>query len=274
MNRFSVFFMCFFLGLSAAWAGDSGQVIRICGSGDNQELLRRLAQAHEASHPGLRIEVPDSIGSSGGVKAVARGQCDLGRLARPLRAKEQEPGLSYRPFARSPVVFLVSGNLRGLAAITAQQVVRIFAGKMTSWQDMNGPAGPIYVANREKGDSSRTVLEHQMIDFALIAKPQGQTIYSTPETVAIVADHDNTIAYAPLAATMNEPRVHVLAFESNRPSVEALATGHYPLAVDFGLVWRADLSPAAQGFIDFLDTAEAATIITSHGALPVPAEQR
>lgn len=270
MNRFSVFFILFFLGLSAAWAGDSGQVIRICGSGDNQELLRRLARAHEASHPGLRIEVPDSIGSSGGVKAVARGQCDLGRLARPLRAKEQEPGLTYRSFARSPVVFLVSVNLRDLDTITAQQVVRIFAGKMTSWQDMGGPAGPIYVANREKGDSSRTVLEHQMIDFALIGKPQGQTIYSTPETVAIVAGHDNTIAYAPLAAAIKEPRVHILAFEGVRPSAEALATGHYPLAVDFGLVWRGDLSAAARAFVAFLDTAEAAAIITGHGALPVP----
>lgn len=254
-------------------AGEASPAITICGSGDNQELIRQLARVYEGHQPGVRVEVPDSIGSSGGVKATAQGQCDIGRLARPLRAKEKRHQLSYKLFARSPVVFFVSANLKSMADISAQQVVRIFSGKMTSWEDMGGPATKIYIVNREKGDSSRTVLENHMIDFALIKKTMGKTIYSTPETVDTVADHDNTIAYAPLSSVMNNPGIHDLAFDGVMPSAVAIAAGQYPLYTDFGLVWRADISAQAMGFLAFLETSEARAIIGGYGAAPVVAEK-
>ncbi|MBU0681920.1 MAG: substrate-binding domain-containing protein [Proteobacteria bacterium] len=274
MKRFNVvLFLMVLFSPAALCAGETSPAISICGSGDNQELIRQLARAYEGHQPGIRVEVPDSIGSSGGVKATAQGQCDVGRLARPLRDKEKRYQLSYKLFARSPVVFLVSANLTSMADISAQQVVRIFSGKMTSWEDMGGPAAKIYIANREKGDSSRTVLEKHMIDFALIEQTVGKTIYSTPETVDTVAGHDNTIAYAPLSAAFHNPKVHVLAFDGVIPSAATIAAGKYPLYVDFGLVWRADIRAPAKGFLAFLETSEAKAIICRYGAAPVVAEK-
>lgn len=256
------------------YGGEGAAPVKICGSGDNQQLLRELAQAYEENNPGHRVMVPDSIGSSGGVKATAGGQCDIGRLARPLRLKEKDYDLTYKVFARSPVVFMVSGNLKRITNITAQQVIAIFAGKMRSWQDMGGPATKIYIANREKGDSSRTVIEKQLIDFALIDKPVGKTIYSTPETIDIVARHDNTIAYGPLSAAIKRPAINVLGYEGTRPTVATISAGRYPLYSDFGLVWRANIRAEALDFIRFLDTDEAREIIGGYGAVPVASENR
>ncbi|MEN8256983.1 MAG: substrate-binding domain-containing protein [Thermodesulfobacteriota bacterium] len=256
-----------------ALGGDNGQVIKICGSGDSQVLLRNLGQAYEKLHPGIRVQVPDSIGSSGGVKATAGGQCDLGRTARPLKKKEKRFNLIYKVFARSPVVFVVSANLESVRNLTSQQVVSIFAGKIRSWQDIGGPSGKIYVANREKGDSSRTIIEKHLIDFALIEKPVGATIYSTPETMHIIATHDNTIAYGPLAAVKTEKGVRVLAYEGVIPDIEALGAKEYPLFSEFGLVWRQDVSALALNFVKFLDTHEARKIIYGYGAAPVVPEK-
>ncbi len=273
MSKCNFFVLLFFLCLSGhSYGGATGTIIKICGSGDNQELLRQLARAYEGHQPGIGIEVPDSIGSRGGVKATARGQCDIGRLARPLQDKEKHYKLSYRLFARSPVVFFVSANLNSITNITAQQAVRIFSGKMRSWQDMGGPDAKIYIANREKGDSGRTVLEKHLVDFALIEKAAGKTIYSTPETVNIVAGHDNTIAYGALSSVIKRPGLHVLGFEGTMPSVEAITERQYPMASDFGLVWRADISDKAMAFIKFLETKEAREIIAGYGAAPVTAE--
>ncbi len=61
------------------------QRVTICGTGDSQAMLRSLALAYEKQHPGVSIDVPDSNGSSGGIKATASGKCDLGRVARPLQ---------------------------------------------------------------------------------------------------------------------------------------------------------------------------------------------
>ena len=249
-------------------------LVKVCGSGDNQELLRRLATAYETLHPGIDIEVADSIGSSGGVKATAKGRCDIGRLARPLKEKEKRYGLSYTLFARSPVVFLVSENINDVKGITARQVVDVFSGKITSWQDLGGGAGNIYIANREKGDSSRTVIGKLLPDFARISKQVGQTIYSTPETIDTIAGHDNVIAYAPLSAVINRDDIHVLAFEGVLPSVETITTGRYPLYSDYGLVCRSDVSQAALAFMKFMTTDQAKSIISDFGAAPVFSEQK
>lgn len=275
MSRFALFALLVLLCLPVTTYGvEVGSVIKICGSGDNQELLRQLARAYESSHPGVGVKVPDSIGSSGGVKATVQGHCDIGRLARPLRAKEMRHKLSYKLFGRSPVVFMVSANQKSITNITAQQVVSVFSGKIRLWQELEGTPGTIYIANREKGDSSRTVLGKYLIDFALIKRPVGKTIYSTPETINIVGSHDDTIAYGPLSSTINSPGIHVLAFEGVMPSVAAMASGRYPLFSDFGLVWRADISPQAMAFISFLDTEVAREIIDRYGAAPVALENK
>ncbi len=244
------------------------RVIKICGSGDNQVLMRDLGQAYERLNPGVRVEVPDSIGSSGGIKATANGQCDLGRTARPLKRKEQQYNLIYKMFARSPVVFVVSGNLESVGNLSSEQVVRIYSGKIRSWQDLGGPDGKIYVGNREKGDSSRSVLEKHLIDFALIKNPVGKTIYTTPETMDVVANNDNTIVYAPLSAAKTERNVRVVAFQGLMPSAEAMAKGKYSLFSEFGLVWRQENSAKVRDFVEFLSTSEAQEIIARFGATP------
>ena len=57
-------------------------------TGDNQELLRTLGAAFEKVNPGVSIAVPDGIGSDGGIKAAAAGECDLVCWgARPLTGR-------------------------------------------------------------------------------------------------------------------------------------------------------------------------------------------
>ena len=70
--------------------------ITISGTGDSQNLLRVLAQHFESAHQGTRIDVPDSTGSGGGVKATAMGKCNLGRVARPIKENENTLTLMSR----------------------------------------------------------------------------------------------------------------------------------------------------------------------------------
>lgn len=273
MGRARLLILFFILSLPAlSLAAEAPVTIKICGTGDSQELLRRLARFYEDKHRGIIIEVPNSIGSSGGVKATAAGKCDIGRLARPLKEKEKHYGLNYKLFAHSPVVFLVSKNLRDISNITADQVVGVFSGRITSWQELGGATGKIYVANREKGDSSRSVIEKHIPAFEKIGHQAGKTIYSTPETIAAVANNDNTIAYAPLSSIGKRTDIHVLSFEGVKPDPATIGNGKYHLASDYGLVWREGIRPQALDFINFLDSAEAVEIISEFGTAPVAQE--
>ena len=79
----------------------------IPGTGDSQSVLLLLAQRFEELHPGTTVIIPDSIGSGGGIRAVAEGTAVIARIARTLNEREREYGLTYRVFATSPAVVRV-----------------------------------------------------------------------------------------------------------------------------------------------------------------------
>ena len=70
-----------FVMVAAAAPALAGGSLVIPGTGDSQELLQELARAFEHSHPGAKIEIPESIGSSGGIKNVIAGKAVLARVA-------------------------------------------------------------------------------------------------------------------------------------------------------------------------------------------------
>lgn len=246
--------------------GPAKQTIIICGSGDSQNLLRHLAAAYEQSHPDVSIDVQDSIGSSGGIKATAAGKCDLGRVARPLKEQEKALNLSYLLFADSPVVFLVNSSVTGVTSITGQQAAGIFSGAITRWSELGGPHEKIYVANREKGDSSRTIIEKHIPAFNGIDKPVGQILYTTPENIAAINRYKYTIGYASLAEAENQPHIVVLQLDQVAPDRENVTKGAYRLVTPLGLVWKDGPDRQVKKFIDFLYSPAAEQIMASHGA--------
>ncbi|TYO98903.1 phosphate ABC transporter substrate-binding protein (PhoT family) [Geothermobacter ehrlichii] len=262
--RFLFFLVCLVLVLDPM-ASMATETVTVAGTGDSQELLRRLAAAYQQKMPGVRVEVPDSIGSSGGVKATARGDCDLGRVARPLKEKEKAYGLHYRVFAYSPVVFVVHRSVTGIDNLTTEQILAIYSGKIQNWKELGGPDARILVANREKGDSSRSVLEKKIPGFRDLTFV-GETVYSTPEAVEILSSHENTIGYLPLAMAIHS-NLKVLKFNGIAPEAGAVLSGQYPLASPFGIIWKDGVKQSALGFMSYLFTPEARRLMQHFGVI-------
>jgi phosphate transport system substrate-binding protein len=262
MKKVWLLLSCLLACLTTAINGEAKDGIIICGTGDSQNLLRNLAAAYQKSRPEISIKVPDSIGSSGGIKATAAGKCQLGRVSRPLTEKEKTLNLSYLRFARAPVVFLASTSVSEVKGITDEQAAAIFSGTITHWSAVGGPHEKIYVANRERGDSSLTVIETHIPAFKDIKKQVGQTLYSTQENIMVIGRHRHTIGYSNLAEAANQPGLFVLRLNGVFPDRE----GAYKLVAPLGLVWKDEPDPAVQGFLNFLHGSEAEKIIMEHGA--------
>ena len=73
--------------------------IIIVGTGSGMSLLRAVAETFTRNSPGILVNVPDSIGSGGGVKAVGTDKYKIGRVAREIKDKEKHYGLSHVPVA-------------------------------------------------------------------------------------------------------------------------------------------------------------------------------
>lgn len=250
----------------------ANESVLVCGTGDSQDLLRILARSFEKSHPGLEVEVPDSIGSSGGIRKTAEGLCDLGRVARPLQEKEKKYHLVYRVFAFTPVVLTANANVTDVDNLTIEEITGIFSGRIRRWSELGGHDAPIYIAKREPGDSSRTILENHIPALRKLQVWAGETTYSTAEEVETVARYADTLGFAPLS--MVEGRnLKVMKINTIAPTAANVRNGAYRYVLALALVWKEDRSRAAATFTDFLFSPTARRLILEHGALPADTEQ-
>jgi phosphate transport system substrate-binding protein len=241
--------------------------IVVGGTGDSQKLMRTLAKALMEKLGSGIIEVPDSIGSKGGIRAVSDGQIDLARVARPLKEDEKKLGLTYELFAKSPVVFAVNSSAADINNITTEQIIGIYSGKIKDWSQLGVQAGKIYPIFRESGDSSLLVLEEKMPGFADINAPAAKTIYSTPEAVAALTEHKGTIGFIPLSMAVGT-QLRILKVNGVYPSIENVLDGKYEIVTPFGIVYKKQPKGLAKSFIDFIYSKEGQEIITRMGAIP------
>lgn len=168
--------------------------ITIVGTGDGVSALKGIAEAFTAS-AGVNVAIPDSIGSGGGIKAVAGDQAKIARVARKL--KEKEAGLTYTPFAKMPVVFFVHASV-AVDSLSVQQINDIYAGKITDWKAVGGGDQKIRVVRREDGDSSLDALKETLPGFKDVAiTEQSKTALKTGEMVDLIKEKADTIGFGP-----------------------------------------------------------------------------
>ncbi len=246
----------------------NAEEITICGTGDSQILLRMLAASYEEEHPGSKINVPDSIGSTGGIKATEKGDCELGRVARPIKDTEMKYGLQYKVFAFSPVVFAVNKSVKRISGLSGSQILNIFSGRTTNWKELGGPDIMIKVINREPGDSSRSVLEKNLPGFENIKDPVGIVIeHNTPLTIKTISTNKGAIGYIPLSS-VDLSHMRVLKLDGVAPTKYRVWLREYKPVSPLGIIWKGELQGLAKSFFDYLFTNEVQARISRTGLVP------
>ena len=256
------------LGLPALAAADPA-TLTIAGTGDSQDLLRLLAQRFMRDNPDIRVDVPDSVGTTGGIRSVLAGKAELARTARPLREDEIAGGLTETVFAKIPVVFAVHPSVTGIPGLTSAQVLAIFSGTVQNWSQLGGPSLPIARVCRETPETARLLINAAIPGFEA-TDCTGQAIaYTTSEAASLTTGHPGAIGYFSLPAITATPLVP-LALDGVAPSLENLGRGRYPLAIPFALAYKPPLSPAAARFLKALGSPDALSLMTRLGCLPLP----
>ncbi|MFP5257501.1 MAG: substrate-binding domain-containing protein [Acidobacteriota bacterium] len=243
-------------------------VVTVVGTGDSQELLHILAQRFMRDNPDVRVEVPDSVGSTGGLRALLAGKTVFARTARPLREEEIAAGLVEVVFAKSPVVFAVNPSVTGVSGLTADQALAIYSGKINNWSELGGPDLPIARVCREIPETSRALLNAAIPGFEADGCRGQATAFTTPDAVAMTAEHPGAIGYFSLAA-ITATKLVPLAFNGVNPTPEHVGQGTYPLTIPFALAYKPPLPPAAERFLKSLASPDALSVMTRLGCLPI-----
>ena len=158
----------------------SAEEITIVGTGSGPPILKAIAREFMLQYPEVKIHVPRSIGSGGGIKAVGNDEFKLARVARKIKENEKRYGLTYIPVAKMPIVFYANSNVM-VRNLSTAQILKIFRGDIFNWQQVGGQDARIRVVRRQDGDSSLSVLQKLFPGFQDIEfTPAAKTTYSDP----------------------------------------------------------------------------------------------
>jgi phosphate transport system substrate-binding protein len=268
----SLFVLATALGwVASAFAGAAApDRIVFAGSGANLAIMRLLAEAFTRTHPRIEIEVPATIGSSGGIRAVADGAITVALVSRSLRDSEKALGLTLRPYARTAVVIGAHPTVAD-EGITVDELVQIYRGVKSRWRD----GREIVVLTREPGDSSIEILARSVPAFgAAYGESQRArrwtTLFTDQEMNAMLESTPYATGLSDMGAIRAEHRtIKVLKFNGVAPTPENVLGGRYPLVKMLAFVFRQETLPAtAKAFMDFVRSVDGATLLKANGYLP------
>jgi phosphate transport system substrate-binding protein len=240
------------------------RVMEIVGTGDGIDVLRTIGSSFMEQENSVRIEVSPSIGSGGGISAVGSGKAVLGRVARELTAAETASGIVYKPIARLPSAFFVN-PAAGISSLTHEQLLDIYAGRVTNWRVLGGADQRIRVVRREDADSTLTVLRANMPGWRdLEITEKSKTATTTQEAVETVREVTGAIGFGPFSKPLEQGLI-VLRIDGRYPT-----DPDYPSSVVLALIYMKGLqNPDAFDFIKFVESPKARDAIASLGSVPV-----
>jgi len=237
--------------------------ITIVGTGSGMTLLKAIGDAFTQKNPDIKIIIPESIDSSGGIKAVGTDKYKIGRVSREIKDTEKEYGLTYVPIAKMPIVFFTNKSV-AVKDITPQQVCDIYSGKLTNWKDAGGGDEGIRVIRRQDGDSALMVLIKSLEGFKNITiTEKSKTTLTAQETILLAEQKTGTIAFAPYESTLNH-NLNILSINGKK-----VTEPDYLYYSVLALIFKGDNNTGnIRKFIVFVKSPDAREIIMQSGGLP------
>lgn len=233
------------------------------GSTSMNEMMLIMMEVFEEMNPDVTVNY-SGTGSGAGIEAVLNETVDIGLASRALKDEEKANGAVEHIVALDGVAVVVNPD-NSVTDLTVDQIAQIYKGEVTNWSELGGADQEIAVLGREDGSGTRSAFEE-------IVGVGGECKYtneysSTGDVIGQVASNPGAIGYASLSAV--DETVAAVKVDGVAPSEETVKDGSYTLQRPFVMVTKdgVELSAAAQGFLDFVMSDEAAQYITMAGVV-------
>lgn len=244
----------------------AGEVVRVGGTGSGSGALLALARAYERQHPNQSIQVLPSIGSTGGIRAVADRKLDLGCISRAMTKEEQTFGLDEQILASTAFVFATAADTTA-GSLTLKEVEDIYACRRTTWRD----GQPIRLVLRPRSDTAHAYLS----GFTPGMKASLDLAHALPGVCVGITDQESLTQLERMPGSFGTAVLGLIVAE--RRQVRALAVDgipptspDYPFFLTLRLVFRPrECSAAARAFLAFAQSKEGRQIITQAGYRPM-----
>lgn len=216
--------------LSAVLVGAvaTAQTLVVGGTGAALGFMRKVSEAASQDDPSLKIQVLPSMGSTGGVRALAEDALSLALVGRPLSSAEVLSGISEAVCFLTPFVFVTSTT--GVSDISRADLISHYASDRPTWRT----GAPVRVILRPVSDAA-TLFLNDLLPGMAEAMVHARTRKEIP---VAASDQDNVELAASIADSLTGATlVQLLAdsipltrlsLDGVPPTVEHMTQGDYP----------------------------------------------
>lgn len=261
------------LAIAALMAGTistaavAAEPLRVGGTGGAFGLLQRLGDAFSATSGSKVVNVP-SLGSSGGIRAVAENKIDIAVSGRPLRAAETAKGLTVAVTVRTPY-FIVTSH-RNPVGLKSADLASLYAKPNATWAD----GAPVRIVLRPRSDSDTELMGEL---FAGMAEAL-EAARSRPDVPTGATDQDNGDLAERISGSLTgmtgtqlkteDRRLRAVALDDVDPTFANYENGTYRYGKKLYFVTRSAGNPEIGRFMDYVRSADGMKILREAEVLP------
>lgn len=246
---------------------DLSGTVAITGSTSVEKILLDMSDEFTAYNPDVTINYTGT-GSSAGIADALAGANDIGASSRNLKEEEKAGGLKEVIFAYDGIAVAVN-PANSVADITLEDLVKIYSGEITNWNQLGGNDATIIVVSREGASGTRGAFEELIeLEDAGGLVEDATVVEGNGNVQATVAGNDNAIGY--VSFSFIDETIKALTVGGVEANADNAKAGTYSLSRPFLFVYNeADASPVTKAFMEFVVTSDAQEFVTEHGGIRV-----
>ncbi len=248
-------------------AAVAAETLRVGGTGGAFGLLQRLGDAFNAAS-GIKVVNVPSLGSSGGIRAVAENKIDISVSGRPLRPDESAKGLAAVAVVRTPY-FIVTSH-RSPGGLKSEDLPSLYAKADSAWAD----GSPVRIVLRPRSDSDTDLMGEL---FAGMAKAL-EAARSRPDVPTGATDQDNGDLAERVSGSLTGMtgtqlktegrRLRAVALDGVEPTFANYESGAYRYGKKLYFITRSTGGPEIGRFMDFVRSTEGIKVLREAEVLP------
>lgn len=245
--------------------------IQLVGSTSMEEMCIGLSEAYMEKQPGVTVSA-EYVGSTAGMEALLGGSADIGTSSRNLTQEEKDAGAAENIVAKDGIAVVVNPATAGVTDLTSEQIIDIYRGEITNWNEVGGPDMPIITIGHEAGSGTRDPFEEILgiVDECHYANE----LSGSGAVIIRVAETEGAIGYCSLALV--DDSVVGVAVDGVEPTQENVQNGSYRLNKTMVMATMGpigDQSELIRNFFDFVYSEEGERLIEEANLIPIPREE-
>lgn len=260
-------FVAALLTVAASTVALAADVVRLGGTGGAFGLLQKLGDAFGAAG-GIRVINVPSLGSTGGLRALAENKIDVSVSGRSLRREEVAKGLKVGAIVRTPYFIVTSHhNPKGL---NSADLASLYLKPNATWAD----GSPMRIVLRPRSDSDTELMGQLFVGMAAAL----EAARSRPDVPTAATDQDNGDLSERIAGSLTGMtgtqfktegrRLWAVTLDGVEPTFANYERGTYRYGKTLYFIVRGNDRPEIERFIAFMRSPEGLKILREAEVLP------